>query len=60
MNGAVLVPTYGQPEIDSVAVDIIQQAFPDREMIPIDSSTIVRQHGSIHCCTMQFPQYNPE
>ena len=60
VNGAVLVPTYGQPEIDSVAVDIIQQAFPDREMIPIDSSTIVRQHGSIHCCTMQFPQYNPE
>ena len=56
LNGAVLVPTYGQPELDQQAIDIIRQAFPDREMVPIDSRTIVRQHGSIHCCTMQFPK----
>ncbi|MBQ4147935.1 MAG: agmatine deiminase family protein, partial [Prevotella sp.] len=22
----------------------------------IDSRSIIKQHGSIHCCTMQFPQ----
>ena len=55
INGAVLVPTYGQPDKDAEAIRIIQQAFPDRKMIPIDSRTIIRQHGSIHCCTMQFP-----
>ena len=55
INGAVLVPIYQQPEKDKEAIRIIQEAFPDREMMPIDSRTIIRQHGSIHCCTMQFP-----
>lgn len=56
INGAVLVPTYGQPEKDAIATEILQKAFPDREMVPIDSTVITRQHGSIHCCTMQFPK----
>lgn len=55
INSAVLVPTYNQPHNDSVAMKTIQQAFPQREIIPIDSRSIIRQHGSIHCCTMQFP-----
>jgi agmatine/peptidylarginine deiminase len=56
INGAVLVPTYGQPDKDEEAIRLIQEAFPDRQMIPIDSRIIIRQHGSIHCCTMQFPE----
>ena len=55
INGAVLVPTYAQPDLDREACRIIGQAFPDREIVPIDSRAIIRQHGSIHCCTMQFP-----
>lgn len=55
INGAVLVPTYNQPELDKKAMDIIQQAFPDREIIGIDAQVAVRQHGSLHCLTMQFP-----
>ena len=55
INGAVLVPTYSQPDNDRRAMEIIAQAFPDREMVAIDSVQIIRQHGSIHCCTMQFP-----
>jgi len=56
INGAVLVPTYGQPDKDEEAIRLIQEAFPDRQMIPIDSRVIIRQHGTIHCCTMQFPK----
>ena len=55
LNGAVLCPTYGQPDLDDEAIRIISEAFPNREMVPIDSQVIIRQHGSIHCCTMQFP-----
>ena len=53
INGAVLVPTYGQPEKDGEALRIVGQAFPDREIVPIDARTIIRQHGSVHCMTMQ-------
>lgn len=55
INGAVLVPVYGQEENDRQAMEVIRQAFPDREMVPIDSRTIIRQHGSVHCLTMQIP-----
>ena len=56
INGAVLVPTYNQEEKDKEACEAIKKSFPDRDIIAIDSRTIVRQHGSIHCCTMQVPE----
>ena len=56
LNGAVIYPTYNQPEKDEEARRQIQLAFPDREIIGIDASTIIRQHGSIHCLTMQLPK----
>lgn len=55
INGAVIVPTYNIPDMDAKACEIIRSAFPDRKIIAIDATTIVRQHGSIHCCTMQVP-----
>jgi len=54
INGAVLVPTYHQPENDKAALQRIAAIFPDRETVPIDSRSIIKQHGSIHCCTMQY------
>ncbi len=56
INGAVLVPTYGQPENDRRAMERIGEAFPGREIIGIDARPIIRQHGSIHCCAMQYPK----
>lgn len=56
INGAVLVPTYGQPEKDQEALAAIQEAFPDREIVGIDCQVLVRQHGSLHCVTMQYPK----
>ncbi len=56
MNGAVLYPTYNQPGKDAEAERILRLAFPGREMIGIDSSIVVRQHGSLHCCSMQYPE----
>lgn len=56
VNGAVLCPTYGQPDTDDEALNIIAQAFPGRDIVGIDCRSLIRQHGSLHCCTMQFPQ----
>lgn len=54
VNGAVLVPTYAQPDLDAEAMRTIGLAFPDREVVGIDCRTVIRQHGSLHCCTMQY------
>ena len=55
INGAVLCPTYAQHDLDAEALHLIGKAFPQREIIGIDCRSIIRQHGSLHCCTMQFP-----
>ena len=54
INGAVLVPTYAQPGLDAEAMHTIGQAFPDREIVGIDCRAVIKQHGSLHCCTMQY------
>ena len=54
INGAVLVPTYAQPDLDQEALRIVGQAFPDRDIVGIDCCAVIRQHGSLHCCTMQY------
>jgi len=55
VNGAVLVPTYNDRH-DKEALEIFRENFPDREIIAIDCSVLIRQYGSLHCVTMQFPQ----
>lgn len=55
INGAVLVPTYNQPDKDEAALKQLTQAFPDRDVIGIDCSVLIIQHGSLHCSTMQYP-----
>ncbi|MHC3993820.1 agmatine deiminase family protein [Thiomicrolovo sp. ZZH C-3] len=54
INGAVLVPVYNDPH-DDEALAVFRTLFPDREVIGIDCSVLIRQHGSLHCVTMQFP-----
>ena len=56
MNGAVLMPTYGQPENESKAMAVLAEAFPGREIVGVDCQVLIRQHGSLHCITMQYPK----
>lgn len=56
INGAVLVPTYDQTDLDAEAMRVIGEAFPGREIVGIDCRSIIKQHGSLHCCTMQYPR----
>ena len=55
LNDAVLYPTYTQPETDAQAADVLREAFPGREITGIDCRPLIKQHGSLHCVTMQYP-----
>jgi len=55
INGAVLVPTYNSPK-DEIAKQQLQKAFPDREIVGINCIALIKQHGSLHCVTMQYPR----
>ena len=56
INDAVLMPSYGQPMADRLASQIIRIAFPDHTVETVDCRALIRQHGSLHCATMQLPQ----
>lgn len=56
MNDAVLLPFYNDKVKDEEARIQLQKAFPTREIIGIDCSVLIRQHGSLHCVTMQYPE----
>jgi agmatine deiminase len=53
-NGLVLVPTFNDPN-DRVALNILGEVFPDREVIGIHSVDLVWGLGTLHCMTQQQP-----
>ncbi len=52
---AVFLPTYAQPRKDKLAADMLAMVFIDRPIVPVDCRALIRQHGSLHCATMQIP-----
>jgi len=53
-NKSVIVPTF-RSDRDEKAMQIIQSAFPDREVVGIDSTDIIWGLGSFHCLSQQEP-----
>lgn len=53
INGAVIVPTYSDSS-DEEVLKIFQKLFPQRDIVGLDASILLRQHGSIHCSCMNL------
>ena len=54
VNGAVILPQYGD-ENDAVAARQVQEMFPDREVVPVQTREVAFGGGNIHCITQQQP-----
>lgn len=52
---AVIMPSYGQSKKDTLARQMLQIAF-DVPVVAVDCRPLIRQHGSLHCMTMQMPK----
>lgn len=51
----LFIPVYGEPAKDKEAVKAITKAFPKHKgVFTVDCRTLIRQHGSLHCSTMQL------
>jgi agmatine deiminase len=53
-NGVVLVPVFNDPK-DRVAMNILADLFPSREIVPIYSGDLIWGFGAMHCMTQQQP-----
>lgn len=49
----LLVPTYNKPT-DLSALQILKKALPDYNVIGINCESLIMQHGSLHCISMQI------
>ena len=54
-NTKVLVPTFACKE-DAVALQILQDLFPTRQVVGIDARALVIGFGSLHCLSQQIPK----
>lgn len=52
----LFVPVYNQPQNDQLACNTLRIAFPDHKVVPVECLTLIKQHGSLHCATMQLPK----
>jgi agmatine deiminase len=53
-NGLVLVPVFNDPN-DRVALEILADLFPSREIVGIYSGDLIWGFGAMHCMTQQQP-----
>ena len=53
-NEHVFVPVFNDKQ-DHHALNLMDELFPSREIIDIESNALIQQYGGIHCATMQIP-----
>jgi len=53
-NGVVLVPVFNDAN-DRIALDVLADLFPDRDVIGIYSGDLIWGFGAMHCMTQQEP-----
>eukprot|EP00529_Nitzschia_sp_RCC80_P022152 CAMPEP_0113473450 /NCGR_PEP_ID=MMETSP0014_2-20120614/18053_1 /TAXON_ID=2857 /ORGANISM="Nitzschia sp." /LENGTH=490 /DNA_ID=CAMNT_0000366223 /DNA_START=280 /DNA_END=1752 /DNA_ORIENTATION=- /assembly_acc=CAM_ASM_000159 len=51
-NKVVMMPSYNDPN-DAVAQRILQTAYPDRQVVLIDSRNAIKDGGMVHCVTKE-------
>jgi len=57
VNGALLVPTFGQPDRDAKAMALLQKAVGRRKVIGVNCRALIWGLGAIHCFTQQQPLF---
>ena len=55
LNNSVLVPTFNDSN-DGVALNILSECFPDREIIGISCTDFIWGFGTLHCLSQQIPE----
>ena len=56
VNGALLVPTFGDRARDGEALRILRGVVRDRRVIGVDCRALIWGLGAIHCLTQQQPR----
>ncbi|MEO1522065.1 MAG: agmatine deiminase family protein [Cyanobacteria bacterium J06633_2] len=56
VNGAVIIPEFGDALADDKAKSTLQDLYPNRDIVQVNIDAIAAGGGGIHCTTQQQPQ----
>lgn len=58
VNGGVILPVFGgdAAQSDRRAIETLQTVFPDRRIVPVDGTALIKEGGNVHCITQQMPE----
>lgn len=56
VNGAVIIPEFGDALADDKAKLVLQDLYPNRDIVQLNIDAIAAGGGGIHCTTQQQPQ----
>lgn len=56
VNGAVIIPRFGDRKADRNAASIIGELHPGRKVVQLEIHTVAEGGGGIHCATQQQPE----
>ena len=57
VNGALLVPTYGNARRDAKALQTLERLLPSRQIVGVNCRSLIWGLGAIHCLTQQQPAF---
>lgn len=57
VNGGIILPIFGgaAQETDRLAIQVLQETFPDRRIRSVNGMAVIREGGNVHCTTQQVP-----
>jgi agmatine deiminase len=60
VNDGVVACGFGDEKADAAAREVLEQAYPGRRVVTVDSRAIFARGGGIHCITQQQPSLAQE
>ena len=54
-NKCILVPIFNDKQ-DTIALRLLDELFPTREVLAVQSNILIQQLGGLHCATMHIPE----
>lgn len=54
-NGGIIAAQFGDLETDAIAIEMLEEHYPNREIVMLNVDALGEIGGGIHCATQQMP-----
>lgn len=59
-NDAVIIPQFGDDKTDAKALEVLNDLWPTRDVVPVTLNWMAYAGGGVHCATQQWPSLSEQ